>query len=153
MNKTPIRLKFSSAASVPPDAEVLLVKCGHAIAFELLAKDPHRDTRRAKALARDCPSCRQARAEAEVKAAAERKAQRKAVPARPSYVRGFKPRGRLPDGARFAAVYDATSTRWSGALTIGEATFQCDASSVRKLLSKLDDAYRASLPEAAAGAA
>ncbi len=164
-NKTPIRLKFNdrpptSQGSPPTKVKVpsigtspLVVKCGHTIAFDLFAKDPHREARRAKALSRDCPPCRQARAHAEEAAAADRKARRKAeaMDSRAaSFVGGFNPRGRLPDGARFAAVYDAAAVRWTGTLTIDGVTYECAASSVRKLLSKLDVAYRESLLPAVA---
>lgn len=160
-DKPAIRLKFretspvperpSNAASGPTSrsqplqTESLVVKCGHAIVFDLYAKDPFRAERRAKATARDCPPCRQARVAAEVEAAAERKAQRKIEQKgqHAAILRAYKPR--LPDGSRFAATYDATTIRWTGSVTIEGATFEESAGSLSRLLHKLDDAYRASL--------
>ena len=114
--KPRLRLKFNeqhaSEATLPlkpplsVGTELLHAACGHAISFDLYAKDPHREGRRVKALSRACPACRQARAQAEVTAAADRRAIRKKGPP-PS---GFKPR--LPDGARFTATYDAIAVRW-----------------------------------------
>jgi len=155
-DKPPIRLKFrgpppSKVVTIPPvqkiaskpklppiGTESISVKCGHTITLDLYAKDPFRDGRRAKAVSRDCPVCRQARAQAEVIAAADRKAQKKVAMLKP----------RLPDGSRFVATYDATATRWTGTLTIEGATLEQGASSLSKLLHKLDDAYRASLSRA-----
>jgi hypothetical protein len=129
----------------PPSirSEPLLVKCGHTIAFELYAKDPFRDARRAKEAGRACSACRQARVQAEVAAAAERRAKKEANPKAV-----FKPR--LPDGARFSAVYDATATRWTGTLTIAGDVLEQQAGSLTKLLHKLDDVYRAKLKAAEA---
>jgi hypothetical protein len=165
-DKPAIRLKFrdlppvEAPASPPPKivsapkpkpksptvgTESLVVKCGHTIAFDLYVKDPFRVERRAKETARDCPPCRQARVQAEMAAAAERKAQRKIErkEKRSAYIRAYKPR--LPDGSRFAATYDATATRWTGTVAIEGATFEQSASSLSRLLHKLDDAYRGSL--------
>jgi len=50
--------------------------------------------------------------------------------------------GRLPDGAAFAVVYNATRTVWSGHLTVGDITVTAEAAAVFKLLSKLDRLYR-----------
>lgn len=154
MNKPPIRLNFSEASSAksplpqrsskssPPSigSETLVVRCGHTIAFDLFAKDPYRDGRRQKATSRDCPACRQARAVADVAAAAERKTKKAALK------KGFKQRPRLPDGSRFTAVYDAASTQWTGTLTIGDAVFERRASGLKPLLDRLDDAYRETIP-------
>jgi hypothetical protein len=57
-----------------------------------------------------------------------------------------KPGGRLPAGAKFAVAYDATMTRWTGTLTIGEQVFTGSAGGVFKLLNQLDRQYRDSLP-------
>lgn len=45
-------------------------------------------------------------------------------------------------------VYDAATTRWAGTLTIGEQVFTDSAGGVFKLLNRLDQQYRASLPPA-----
>lgn len=156
--KAPMRLKFKGGSvetAVPQRAptgtkppkprpptigtESVVVKCGHTIAFDLYAKDAFRDQRRAKEVARDCAACRQARVQAEMAAAAERRAKKKQAE---QEARSFKLRPRLPDGARFGAVYDAAEEKWTGTLTIGEATFERQASGLKKLLYKLDDAYR-----------
>lgn len=116
--------------------EPLVVKCGHSIAFELYVKDAFRDQRRAKAVQRDCPPCRQARVESDAAAAKERRAKKKAT-----FAKALKPR--LPDGARFSATYDAAAVQWTGTLTVEGATYERQGSSLNKLLHKLDDVYRA----------
>lgn len=157
-SKPPIRLNFQEAPRAVEGAleakkkmpspligtERIQGTCGHTIVFDLYAKDPHRDGRRAKVMSRDCSACRQARVQAEVTAAVERRANRKKGPPPSSH----KPR--LPDGSTFAATYDATAVRWTGALTIDGATFEQSGNSLRRLLHKLDDEYRAALRSAAA---
>lgn len=161
IEKPPLRLKFKDVAPVSRDAtschaargaptpptppkprpptagtETLIVKCGHKIAFELYVKDTFRDQRRAKTVTRDCPACRQERVQAEAIALKERRA-KKAV----TFAKALKPR--LPDGSHFAATYDATQVQWAGVLTIEGVAFKRGASSLNKLLHKLDDDYRA----------
>ena len=174
--KTPLRLKFKEApaeavAAVPvvkaavktaPAAkapkprpptvgtEVLLVKCGHTIVFDLYAKDSFRDQRRQKEASRDCPPCRQARVQAETIAHKERRA-RKAVTKAATFAKSLKPR--LPDGACFGATYDAAQVQWTGTLTVEGLTFERSASSLNKLLHRLDDVYRATKPTEDAAAA
>ncbi len=141
--------KASPAAKAPKPrpptvgTEALLVKCGHTIAFDLYAKDSFRDQRRQKEALRDCSPCRQARVEAEAIALKERRAT-KAVTKAATFAKSLKPR--LPDGARFAATYDATQVQWTGTLTLEGATFERSASSLNKLLHRLDDVYRAAKP-------
>mgnify|MGYP001604789525 FL=1 len=101
--------------------EKLLVACGHLIAFDLYVKDPFRDGRREKARARACSACRQARVEAEVAAAKERRAVKK----------------RFPDGACFSAVYAAAEMQWTGTLTIMSVTFEKRMGGIRALLNNL----------------
>lgn len=120
--------------------EALVVKCGHTIAFDLFAKDAFRDQRRTKAVTRDCPACRQARVQADMAAAKERRAKKTKT-----FAQSLKPR--LPDGARFVATYDATQVQWTGSLTIDGMPFERSASSLNKLLHKLDDMYRTAKPE------
>ena len=166
--KTGIRLKFKETEGVaavpaakvaakpsaakaskprPPTVgtETLLVKCGHTIVFDLYAKDSFRDQRRQKEASRDCSPCRQARMQAEAIALKERRATKKTTKAA-SFAKSLKPR--LPDGARFAATYDATQVQWTGTLTIDGLTFERSASSLNKLLHRLDDVYRAATPAA-----
>lgn len=54
---------------------------------------------------------------------------------------------RLPDGAEFQAVYDATTKRWKGSLYFGPVDHRVvltdDSGAVMKLLGKLDTQYRA----------
>jgi hypothetical protein len=163
-NKPPIRLKFRDSEGItapvtsapvvaapkhvpkppkpPPPSigtEKIVVKCGHTIAFDLYAKDPFREGRRQKETSRDCPACRQARVAADVAAAAVRKAKKTAE-------KMAKIRPRLPDGSRFAAVYDAGTTQWTGTLTIEGVVFEQRASGLKKLLDRLDDAYREPMP-------
>lgn len=152
-DKPTIRLKFSDSSSKPPPivavsrakppapivgSEQLLATCGCRIAFDLYAKDPHRDGRRLKAIGRACPACRQVRAQTEAAAAIARKAKKKQ-----SVGYMFKPR--LPNGARFTSTYDATVESWTGTLTIDGAIYEATARSLSKLLHRLDDVYRAAL--------
>ncbi|HSX22311.1 MAG TPA: hypothetical protein VLE97_06000 [Gaiellaceae bacterium] len=160
-DKSPMRLKFkdtdavqaSSKPNGPPSSngspqaakpkthppaigtEPVVVKCGHSIVFDLYAKDTFREQRRAKAVSRDCPACRQERVKADALAAKERRAKKKAT-----FAKALKPR--LPDGARFAATYDASAVQWTGTLTVDGVTFERQGSSLSKLLHKLDDVYR-----------
>ena len=152
--KPPVRLKFKDSPSstnvttqpVPKSkahapmlgTEPVLVKCGHSIAFELYVKDPYREQRRAKAVARDCPPCRQERVKADTLAAKDRRTKKSAT-----FAKSLKPR--LPDGARFVAAFDATAVQWTGTLTVEGATFERQGSSLNKLLHKLDDAYRSTV--------
>jgi len=155
--KPSIRLKFSNSSSAAVDpkpnvqgaakpkphpptigTEPLTVQCGHTIVFDLYAKDAFRDQRRVKAVKRDCPTCRQARVKADVVAGATRRAKKA------TFAKMLKPR--LPDGARFVATYDASKVQWTGSLTIESTTFERSAPSLNKLLHRLDDEYRASLP-------
>lgn len=52
---------------------------------------------------------------------------------------------RLPDGARFDVSYDASTTTWSGTLTIGPKVFTAKHQAVFKLLRKLDRLARTEL--------
>lgn len=160
--KPSMRLKFSDSSSAAVDpkpnprpnvqgaakpskprpptigTEPLVVQCGHTIVFDLYAKDAFRDQRRAKTVQRDCPSCRQSRVKAEAGAGAARRAEKA------TFAKMLKPR--LLDGARFVATYDATQVQWTGSLTVESMTFERSAPSLNKLLHRLDDDYRASLP-------
>lgn len=60
--------------------------------------------------------------------------------------RAIQAKGRLPDGARFTAVYDAANMLWHGMLEIPEApTVSGRASGIFQLLHELDDQWRAHL--------
>ena len=145
-------VKASPAAKAPKPrpptvgTEALLVKCGHIIVFDLYTNDSFRDQRRQKEAARDCPPCRQARVQAEVIALKERRATKVATKAA-TFAKSLKPR--LPDGARFVATYDATQVQWTGTLTVEGLTFERRASSLNKLMHRLDDVYRAATSTAA----
>jgi len=58
----------------------------------------------------------------------------------------FSKQDHLPDGSKFAVVYDASKTQWTGTLTIGGSVFTGSASAVFTLLKHLDRQYRESLP-------
>jgi hypothetical protein len=58
-----------------------------------------------------------------------------------------RPEGRLPDGATFAAVYNAAAVAWDGSLTVGGKMFTTSAGGVFKLMTALDALYRASLQD------
>jgi hypothetical protein len=49
---------------------------------------------------------------------------------------------RLPHGATFMAVYDATAVQWTGLLTVDGKTFEAQASGVFRVLTELDRLYR-----------
>lgn len=148
MEKKPIRLRFSDSAPKPkqPTAttssrakalvvgtEKLSAKCGHFTVFELFAKDPYREQRRANHQARDCKDCIATRVSAEQEAAEARREQRKL-------------KDRLPDQSAFHVEFDANAVRWRGTLsTIVDdkpEVFTGEAPAVFRLLRKLDDAYR-----------
>ncbi len=158
MDKKTIRLKFADSGSttreqraIQPTAvspttaprpkpvvvrtEQLAAKCGHAAAFEVLAKDLYTDERRAKHRARDCKACIAARILHEQEGAKAKKSERKS---------------RLPNGSVFNVEYDAVAVRWKGSLTTsidGETeTFAGEATAVFQLLRKLDHAYRKRTP-------
>lgn len=60
--------------------------------------------------------------------------------------RAIQAKGRLPDGARFTAVYDAANMLWHGMLEIPEApTVSGRSSGIFQLLHELDDQWRAHL--------
>lgn len=147
-NKTTSKVPQPKPATI--GTEKISAKCGHPIMFDLYAKDPFRDGRRQKALSRDCPTCRQARVAADAATAAARKAEKK-VGKKVVLLSSLKPR--LPDGAHFQATYTAAVMEWTGSLTIEGASFELRASSLKQLLHRLDDAYRSSLPTAAADTA
>lgn len=142
-NKTTSKVPQPKPKPATIGTEKISAKCGHPIMFDLFAKDPFRDGRRQKALSRDCSACRQARVAADAAAAAARKAEKKTTK-KAAVLTSFNPR--LPDGACFQATYSAAVMEWSGSLTIEKMAFELRASSLKKLLHRLDDAYRASLP-------
>jgi hypothetical protein len=131
--------------------EDIVVRCGHTEKFGLLpdGQDRFREGRRKKALGRDCKACREKRQKEETEAAERRrveKEQRKAKQPPREKPAG----GRLPDGSRFEMQYDATKQQWSGTLTVpapegAPASFSGSASALFRLLSSLDEKYRATL--------
>jgi hypothetical protein len=134
--------------------EKVVALCGHQVDFGLFEdrKDKYREGRRQKVTGRPCPACRQqaheARREQEQAAGRLRRAAKARQQRQTAPQPGEQAQGRLPDGSRFAVVYDAGKEEWSGTLTVGAETFTASASGVFKLLSKLDRLYRASLPSA-----
>lgn len=65
--------------------------------------------------------------------------------------RVFNKKGRLPDGSTFHANWDASQGLWSGRLAVttegGMQAFDGKSDGLFKLLSQLDDQYRATLTE------
>lgn len=68
----------------------------------------------------------------------------------------FRKVPRLPDGAKFAARYDAAAQRWTGSLTVprpghpnGDLVLQNFKSGIFRLLELLDQNYRVYLAEKA----
>ena len=70
----------------------------------------------------------------------------KGVPKRPDIP------GRLPDGAVFHLLYNASTQTWWGTLKIGDAEFSGEKGGVFKLLRILDAEYRKSLAPVAEAA-
>jgi hypothetical protein len=118
--------------------EPVLARCQHVERLPLF--EPKADkflaARRQKAQGRDCSSCRRARHEAQLKAAAELKATKR-LQCLPQ---------RLPDKSSFFVRYDATTESWNGELitTIGNepVTITGQKSGVFGLLRLLDREYR-----------
>ena len=54
-------------------------------------------------------------------------------------------KSRLPDGATFAATYDAATTTWAGTLAVDGRVFEAAAGGVFRLLKVLDALFRARL--------
>jgi hypothetical protein len=119
--------------------EDVTASCGHVEKFGLFEdkRDKFRDQRRQKVAERPCTACREKKRAEEVKAqAANRSEKRQPSP---------RDMARLPDGAKFDVVYDATRTEWTGTLTVGGQVFTGVASGVLKLLRQLDRKYQESL--------
>lgn len=53
--------------------------------------------------------------------------------------------GRLPDGAKFEATYNAREQLWTGSLKIGDWHYQSSMSGIFKFFASLDALYRESL--------
>jgi hypothetical protein len=66
-------------------------------------------------------------------------------PKNPERMGGRKLKGRLPNLAKYEAVYDADKERWEGTLRIGDKVFEGAEGGIFRLLVKLDDRYRKSL--------
>lgn len=129
--------------------EDVTVACGHVEKFGLFEDrlDRFRKERRKKLIDRPCRECRAQKRRAEEEAAKSRKAEKQQHSAAraPGKTAGDNCQ-RLPSKSAFAVVYDADKTQWSGTLTIGEKVFTGSAGGVFKLLRRLDQQYRESLP-------
>ena len=137
--------------------EDVVARCGHVEKFGLLpeGKDRFRQDRRKKAMGRDCKACRDARRREQEEAAVLRRAEkerRKVDEAqKQSREKAAGPHtGRLPDGSRFEVGYDAAKELWTGSLTVptpggAPATFSGSGSALFRLLTSLDQQYRATL--------
>jgi hypothetical protein len=146
-------------ATPPPPIvayEDIVASCGHPEKFGLFEdrKDRFRSDRRKKAMGRPCKACREKRRVEEEAALEVRKEEKRkrAEAAAQQPANSKRPKdlpARLPDGAKFEVVYDATKMHWTGTLTVGKAVFTDSASAVFKLLNRLDQQYRKSLPPAA----
>jgi hypothetical protein len=142
-------------ATPPPPIvayEDVTAACGHPEKFGLFEDrlDRFRRDRRKKVTDRPCRACRERKRLEEEEALRLRKAQKleRAEKAAMSPAPKKLPANqeRLPDGSKFEAVYDATRTQWVGTLTVGAAVFKDSAGGVFKLLTRLDEQYRKSLP-------
>jgi hypothetical protein len=134
--------------------EDVVASCGHPEKFGRFEDrlDRFRKDRRKKVTDRPCRACRERKRIEEEEAAKVRRAE-KEQRAKEAAAAGPSPRkkpfgeatARLPDGAKFEVVYEATQTRWTGTLTIGDKVFTDSASGVFHLLRKLDRKYRETL--------
>jgi hypothetical protein len=138
------------AAPPPPIVayEDVIASCGHSEKFGLFEDrlDKFRKGRRKKVIDRPCKACRERKrleAEEAIKLRQTEKQQRAESGTKKLAGDGM---GRLPDGAKFEVVYDATRTQWTGTLTIGARVFTGSAGGVFKLLNRLDRKFRQSLP-------
>jgi hypothetical protein len=127
--------------------------CGHPEKFGLFEDrlDRFRRDRRKKVTDRPCRACREKKRLEEEEALRVRKAEKQKRAEEQAAMPPQKPKtpanqGRLPHGSKFEVVYDATRTQWVGTLTVGEAVFKDSAGGVFKLLGRLDEQYRKSLP-------
>jgi hypothetical protein len=131
--------------------EDVVAACGHPEKFGLFEdrKDRFRNDRRKKVTGRPCKACRERKRLAQEEAIQLRRAQQsdQAAGAKSAAAKRSRgaPRERLPDGARFEVVYDASRTQWRGTLTVGAAVFEGTAGGIFKLLGRLDKQYRNSL--------
>jgi hypothetical protein len=144
--------------STPPPPivayEDVVASCGHPEKFGLFEDrlDKFRRDRRKKVTDRPCKACREKKRLEEEEALKTRRAekQQRAAEAAKSQPKKRPPSdstARLPNGAKFEVVYDATKVQWSGTLTIGDKVFTGSASGVFTLLNRLDRQYRATLPQ------
>lgn len=156
-SKPPRPVAHRKATPPPPIVayEDVIASCGHPEKFGLFEDrlDKFRRDRRKKVTDRPCKACRERKRLEEEEAIRMRKAekaQRAEEAVKASRAQQAKPvvhyAERLPDGAKFEVVYDASRTQWSGTLTIGEKVFTGSAGGVFKLLNRLDRQYRESLP-------
>ena len=157
--QTPAKPVVHRRPTPPPPIvayEDVVAACGHPEKFGLFEdrKDKFRKDRRKKVTDRPCKACRERKRLEEEEAIKMRKEEKKqraeeAKAAQPQQEKqaGHLPE-RLPNGAKFEVVYDATRTQWTGTLTIGEQVFTGSAGGVFKLLNRLDRQYRESLPPA-----
>jgi hypothetical protein len=149
--------QYRRATPPPPivSYEDVVASCGHPEKFGLFEDrlDRYRKDRRKKVTDRPCKACRERKRQEEEAALAVRKEERQKRAAESQQSPKRKTMGgtgRLPDGAKFEVVYDATRTQWTGTLTIGDKVFTGSAGGVFKLLNRLDRQYRDSLPPAPA---
>lgn len=134
--------------------EDVVASCGHPEKFGRFEDrlDKFRKDRRKKVTDRPCRACRERKRIEEEEAAKVRQAEKQqrakeaATAGAPAKKKPFgQIMDRLPDGAKFEVVYDASQTRWTGTLTIGEKVFTDSAGGVFKLLNRLDHQYRQTL--------
>ncbi len=147
--------------STPPPPivayEDVIASCGHPEKFGLFEDrlDKFRRDRRKKVTDRPCRACRERKRLEDEEALRQRKAEKKQRAEEAAKARSQQqPRvvhqhERLPNGAKFEVVYDASRTQWTGTLTIGEKAFTGSAGGVFKLLNRLDRQYRDSLGQGA----
>jgi hypothetical protein len=136
----------------------VIASCGHPEKFGLFADrlDKFRRDRRKKVTDRPCRACRAVKQEAELEAAKvkqlekQQRAEAAALAAKQPKKPPAAKQERLPDGAKFEVVYDATRTLWTGSLTIGETVFSGTAGALFTLLNRLDRQFRQTLPGPAA---
>ena len=123
--------------------EDVKASCGHIEKFGLFADHLDRwfrNDRRRKVTNRPCKVCREAKYRQE----------QEAEPQQPRRQVASAKHERLPDGAKFEAVYNAQLAQWAGSLTVEGETFTARAPALDTLTDKLDRRYQQRLREKSA---
>jgi hypothetical protein len=129
--------------------ETITCACGHQAPFPIYSEknDKHREERRKRHQERHCADCRKKEHEERQRQEKESKKKRSKEGKGPSWLKEAARRAsRLPDGAKFTLLYDASKELWQGELAVvweGKLRiFSGQGSGVFRLLEKLDVQFR-----------